>query len=42
VTDHPHIVAYLTLIHEEISDLKYSINVFATKEAARNWLLAHD
>lgn len=42
VTDHPHIVAYLTLIREEISDLKYSINVFSTQEAAREWLLAHD
>ena len=38
ITNDPSVVAYLMLLQEKINDVKYSIQIFSTEEAAQDWL----
>lgn len=38
ITNDPSVVAYLMLLQRKINDLKYSIQIFSTEDAAKDWL----
>jgi len=38
ITNDPSVVANLMLLQKKINDIKYSIQIFSTEEAAKDWL----